>query len=49
MPKKHTTTLASRLDALRQLWTISDEEFHAFMGTYEQLFGNSPENTKTDY
>lgn len=49
MPKQHTTSIWNRLDALRQLWTLSDDEYHAFMGTYTPLFGDSPENTLADY
>ncbi len=45
----NTTTISSRLDALRQLWTIGDEEFNSFMGTYEKLFVDSPENTRSDF
>ncbi|RMD85475.1 MAG: class I SAM-dependent methyltransferase [Candidatus Dadabacteria bacterium] len=45
----HLAHLPSKAMALAQLLTISDEEFHSFMGTYNTLFTNSPENTKEDY
>ncbi len=43
------TTVLDRLGALRGLLRISDAEFHAFMGTYDALFTDSPENTRADY
>lgn len=43
------TTLRDRLSALRSLVTISDVEFHGFMGTYDELFVDSPENTLADH
>lgn len=43
------TTLLDRLGALRGLLTISDDDYHAFMGSYGELFVDSPENTKADY
>lgn len=43
------TTLFDRLGALRGLLTINDEDYHAFMGSYGELFVDSPENTKADY
>jgi sterol 24-C-methyltransferase len=43
------TTLLDRLGALRCLLTISDEDYHAFMGSYGELFVDSPENAKVDY
>ena len=43
------TTLLDRLGALRGLLTISDADYHAFMGSYGELFVDSPENTKADY
>lgn len=49
-PMQHKpTTLLDRLGAFRSLLTISDEEFHAWMGTYDELFVGSPESTKADY
>lgn len=46
----HTpTTLKDRLGALKGLLTISDEDFHAYMGSYGELFVDSPENTKADH
>jgi sterol 24-C-methyltransferase len=49
MTKHRPTTLLDRLGALRGLLTISDEDYHAFMGSYGELFVDSPENTKADY
>ncbi len=47
---KHKPTIVlDRLGALYGLLRVSDAEFHAFMGTYDELFTDSPENTKTDY
>jgi len=43
------TTVRDRLGALVGLLRVSDAEFHAFMGTYDELFTESPENTKADY
>ena len=43
------TTVLDRLGALRSLLTISDEDYHAFMGSYGELFVDSPENPKADY
>jgi sterol 24-C-methyltransferase len=43
------TTLRDRLGALVGLLRISDDEFQAFMGTYDELFTDSPENTKADH
>ncbi|MEO6628565.1 MAG: class I SAM-dependent methyltransferase [Aquihabitans sp.] len=43
------TTLMDRLGALRGLLTISDDDYHAFMGSYGELFVDSPENTLADY
>jgi sterol 24-C-methyltransferase len=45
---KPTTTL-DRLAALWGLLTISDSDFSAYMSSYDELFFDSPENTKTDY
>jgi len=47
--KHKPTTIRDRLGALVRLLRVSDEEFHAFMGTYDELFTDSPENTKADY
>ena len=49
MTTHRPTTLLDRLGALRGLLTISDEDFHAFIGSYGELFVGSPENTKADY
>ena len=47
---QHTpTTVRDRLGALVGLLRVSEDEFHAFMGTYDELFTDSPENTKADY
>ena len=47
--KPTTTTVRERLGALYGLLRVSDAEFNAFMGTYDELFTDSPENTKADY
>lgn len=47
--KHKPTTLRDRLGALISLLRVSDEEFHAFMGTYDELFTDSPENTLADW
>ena len=44
-----TTTVIDRLGALKGLLTISDEDFNAYMRSYEELFVDSPENTKADH
>ena len=49
MPDHKPTTLRDRLGALRGLLTISDDDYHAFMGSYGELFVDSPENTLADY
>ncbi|MBK6668807.1 MAG: methyltransferase domain-containing protein [Actinobacteria bacterium] len=49
MTTHRPTTLLDRFGALRGLLTISDEDFHAFIGSYGELFVGSPENTKADY
>lgn len=49
MKNHKPTTLLDRLGALRGLLTISDEDYHAFMGSYGELFVDSPENTRADY
>ena len=43
------TTVLDRLGALRGLLTISDEDYTAYMRSYDELFVDSPENTKADY
>jgi len=49
-PVKHKpTTMRDRLGALRALLTISDEDFKAYMRSYDELFVDSPENTKADH
>ncbi len=47
--KHKPTTVRDRLGALRSLLTISDEDFDAYMGSYGELFVDSPENTKSDH
>lgn len=47
--KHKPTTLRDRLGALKGLLFISDEDFEAYMGSYGDLFVDSPENTKADY
>jgi sterol 24-C-methyltransferase len=47
--KQRMTNARSKAVALGRLLTISDAEFKAFMGTYETLFTDSPENTRVDY
>ena len=44
-----STTVLDRLNALWALLTISDSDFNAYMGSYDELFSSSPENTKEDY
>lgn len=46
---QQTTTLRTRLGALRGLLQISDAEYQAYMDTYGELFVDSPENTRADY
>jgi sterol 24-C-methyltransferase len=43
------TTLTDRVRALWGLLRISDEDYNAFMGSYGELFVDSPENTRADY
>jgi len=43
------TTVRDRLGALWGLLRISDEDYAAFMGSYDELFVDSPENTRADY
>jgi sterol 24-C-methyltransferase len=49
LPNHKPTTLADRLGALRGLLKISDEDYTAYMRSYDELFVDSPENTKADY
>ncbi|MGK2950270.1 MAG: class I SAM-dependent methyltransferase [Acidimicrobiales bacterium] len=49
MPHHKPTTLTDRLGALRGILRISDEDYTAYMRSYDQLFVDSPENTKADY
>ena len=46
--KHKPTTVLDRLGAFSDLLTISDDEVDTFMGTYDELFVDSPENTKAD-
>jgi sterol 24-C-methyltransferase len=43
------TTVTDRLGALWGLLRISDDDYEAFMGSYGELFVDSPENTRRDY
>ena len=43
------TTLLDRLGALRALLTVSDEDYTAYMRSYDELFVDSPENTRADH
>lgn len=47
--KHKPTTIADRLGALWGLLRISDEDYNSYMGSYGELFVDSPENTKADY
>ena len=47
--KEKMTTLQTKAVALARLIKVADSEYNAFMGTYDQLFSASPENTKADY
>ena len=49
MTKHQPTTVMDRLGALRGLLTISDHDYEAYMSSYEELFVDSPENTRADY
>ena len=49
MPHHKPTTLTDRLGALRGILRISDEDYIAYMRSYDELFVDSPENTKADY
>ena len=42
-------TIQSKADAVVKLLRTSDEEYHAFMGTYGSLFSARPESTKADH
>ncbi len=44
-----STSIRDRLGALWGLLRISDEDFDAYMRSYDELFVDSPENTKADY
>ncbi len=43
------TTILDRLGALRGLLRISDDDYRAYMRSYDELFVDSPENTRADY
>ena len=47
--KQKMASLRPKAVALVRLFTTSETEFQAFMGTYNALFTDSPENTKADY
>jgi sterol 24-C-methyltransferase len=47
--KHRPTTLRDRVGALWALLRISDEDYTAYMRSYDELFVDSPENTKADY
>ena len=47
--KQKMASLRPKAVALVRLFTTSEAEFQAFMGTYNALFTDSPENTKADY
>ncbi len=47
--KHKPTTIRDRLGALWGLLMISDDDYHAYMRSYNELFVDSPENTKADY
>ena len=47
--KHRPTTIKDRLGALWGLLRISDEDFSAYMRSYDELFVDSPENTRADY
>jgi len=47
--KQKMANLRSKVVALVRLFTTKEDEFQAFMGTYNALFTDSPENTKADY
>ena len=43
------TTVLDRVGALWGLLTISDDDFNAYMRSYDELFVDSPENTRADH
>ena len=43
------TTVFDRVGALWGLLTISEEDFNAYMRSYDELFVDSPENTRADH
>ena len=47
--KHKPTTTRDRVGALWGLLRISDDDYHAYMRAYDELFVDSPENTKADY
>ena len=47
--KHKPTTIRDRLGALWGLLRISDADYNAYMRSYDELFVDSPENTKADY
>ena len=47
--KHRPTTIRDRLGALWGLLRISDDDYNAYMRSYDELFVDSPENTKADY
>ena len=50
MTQKHQpTTLRDRLGAFKGLVRLPDDDYHAFMGTYSELFVDSPESTRADH
>ncbi|NLH65941.1 MAG: hypothetical protein GX471_07170, partial [Candidatus Microthrix parvicella] len=49
MSQHKPTSIVDRLKAFGDLWRLSDADYHAYMGTYTELFIDSPENTKADY
>ncbi len=47
--KHKPTTVRDRLGALWGLLRISDDDYNAYMRSYDELFVDSPENTKDDH
>ncbi len=47
--KHKPTTIRDRLGALWGLLRIGDDDYNAYMRSYDELFVDSPENTKADY
>jgi sterol 24-C-methyltransferase len=47
--KHKPTTIRDRLGALWELLRISDDDYHAYMRSYDELFVDSPESTSADY